>query len=507
MKNRGVYIVALSVLLLTQIPYWFAALATGHGAVFGGFLLNPIDGNSYLAKMYEGWSGAWQFHLPYTAEPGAGSYLFLFYIFLGHVARWLGLSLLAVFHIARGIATLVLVWMLARFWRAALPFSVSQTIAFLLSAFGGGLGWLAYPILSRMTPDFWVAEAYPFLAAYTNPHFPLAIALVIFIFTEAVAGKVIHHWWGVAIASLALGIVMPFGVVICILVVGAWALWNRLAGERLDWLAPVIVGAGGVIPLVYELAEAYSNPVLAGWNAQNITPAPPLLDFVIGFFPAIAAACLAYRAVRREPSRGMRMLVVWAVLGFVLTYLPLALQRRFMAGWMVPIAGLAAIGLNEMGLNRPRLSRLLSVTLLACSFLTPLLVLISGLGAVRTQDKAIYLLPGERDALAWVDQQTPADALILASPETGLLIPAYTGRRVVYGHPFETVRADEEKAWVESIYQGEIQPETLIGQLAQRGVRFIYYGPREAAIGALPSIQGMDKVYDASGFQIYALPG
>jgi hypothetical protein len=507
MKNRGVLIVALSVLLLTQIPYWIAARATGSGAVFGGFLLNPIDGNSYLAKMYEGWSGAWQFHLPYTAEPGAGSYIFLFYIFLGHTARWLGLSLLTVFHVARGIATAALVGMLARFWKTILPGGAAQTIAFLLSAFGGGLGWLAYPILSRMTPDFWVAEAYPFLASYANPHFPLALAMVLFVFTEAVAGRIQQRWFVVVLASLALGIIMPFAVVITMLVLGVWALWNRLAGEPLDWLSPFIVGAGGAVPLIYELAVTYTNPALAAWNAQNVTPAPPLLDFAIGFLPAIFTACFAYSAVRREPTRAVRLLVSWTVLGFVLTYAPLALQRRFMAGWMIPIAGLAAIGLGEIHRHRPRLSRILSATVLICSLITPLLVLVSGLSAIQKQDGAIYLVPGESSALAWISGQTPAGSLILASPESGLLIPAYTGRRVVYGHPFETVRADEEKAWVESIYRGANQPDELIAQLRKRGVSYIYYGPREAAIGPLPTLPGMEKAYDAGGIQIYTLSG
>jgi hypothetical protein len=300
---------------------------------------------------------------------------------------------------------------------------------------------------------------------------------------------------------------MPFGVVICVLVLAVWALWNRLAGEALDWLSPVIVGAGGAVPLIYELAATYTNPALAAWNAQNVTPAPPLLDFMVGFLPAVAAASFAFRTIRREPTRGMRLLVAWCAVGFVLTYLPLALQRRFMAGWMIPIAGLAAIGLGEIRVRRPRLSRYLAAGVLACSFLTPLVVLLSGVSAIQTQNDAVYLMPGESDALAWIAQQTPAGSLVLAAPGTGLLIPAYTGRRVVYGHPFETVRADAEKAWVESIYQGEISADVLAAQLAQRGIGYIYYGPRESEIGPLPRVQGMEKVFDADHIQIYALPG
>ncbi len=62
------------------LPFLAGQILAGNGHVFGGFLLNPLDGNSYLAKMRLGLEGEWRFRLPYTAEPGEGAYLFLFYI-------------------------------------------------------------------------------------------------------------------------------------------------------------------------------------------------------------------------------------------------------------------------------------------------------------------------------------------------------------------------------------------------------------------------------------------
>ena len=67
-----------------------AVIAGGDTHVFGGFLLNPLDGNSYLAKMQQGASGSWRFTLPFTPEPGEGAYLFLFYLALGHLCRLTG---------------------------------------------------------------------------------------------------------------------------------------------------------------------------------------------------------------------------------------------------------------------------------------------------------------------------------------------------------------------------------------------------------------------------------
>jgi hypothetical protein len=505
MKNRTVWIVVLSVLLLTQIPYVLAARSTASGAVFGGFLLNPIDGNSYLAKMVQGWSGSWQFHLPYTADPGAGSYLFLFYLLLGHLACWLGLPLLIVFHAARGLASIAMVWMLAQFWRALLPDARQQRFAFFLSVFGSGLGWFAYPLLARFTPDFWVAEAYPLLSAYANPHFPLAIAILLWILVQAVRGKIRERWWALVLASLCLGLLLPFTVVIAFAVLALFALWNRLEGEPLDWLGPLLIGLGGCLPVLYELLETRINPQLAAWNTQNATPAPGILDFMIGFLPALIAAAFGLKVWIRHPARGIRLLLAWALVGLALTYLPVSLQRRFMVGWMIPISGLAAVGIGALSARHPRASRALTLAISIAAVLTPLMVILSALPAIQKQDPAVYLYPGELPALAWIQTHTPSDALILASPQTGLLIPAYTGRRVVYGHPFETVQADANKQWLESFFSGELSPAEIQTRIAGDRAGYLIFGPSEAKLGPTPALPGMHKVYDSAGFLIYAL--
>ena len=100
MPSRVTWVIVI-VLLLITLPYLYAARAAGSEYVFGGFLFNPLDGNTYLAKMYEGWRGDWRFTLPFTAQRGQGTFIYPFYIFLGHLARWLDLSLPFVYHLAR----------------------------------------------------------------------------------------------------------------------------------------------------------------------------------------------------------------------------------------------------------------------------------------------------------------------------------------------------------------------------------------------------------------------
>jgi len=106
------WVAAASVLVaaFASLPYFLAYGVRDH--VFTGILINPIDGNSYLAKMAEGWRGDWLFTLPYTTDPGPGALIFTYYLFLGHLARWTGASLDLVYHAARAAGGLALSLML-----------------------------------------------------------------------------------------------------------------------------------------------------------------------------------------------------------------------------------------------------------------------------------------------------------------------------------------------------------------------------------------------------------
>src|SRR3989304_2571920 len=199
-------------LVLLTFPYIYAWFSADDVHVFGGFLFNPIDGTSYLAKMRQGYEGAWLFTLPYTAEPGPGTPLNLYYLFLGHFARTLGLSLLFTFHVWRLVGAFFLALALTRFFVAVFDKPRTRLLALALSLFGSGMGWLA-TFFGLFTIDFWVAEAFPFLAGYANPHFPLGLALQIWLLTPLERAKdfgrrqIVFYFGAAALLSL----IDPFG--------------------------------------------------------------------------------------------------------------------------------------------------------------------------------------------------------------------------------------------------------------------------------------------------------
>ena len=518
-----VFSVLAVVLILVTLPYIYAAQSVGSGAVFGGFLLNPLDGNSYLAKMYEGWRGDWRFTLPYSAQSGKGAYLFLFYLFLGHLAGALGFSLPLTFHFARLLGALALLLALLKFYSTLMPDPKRYVLAFVLSALGSGMGWLAVPF-GAFTSDFWVAEAYPFLSAYASPHFSFGLALLLWIFSMWVNRGHRLSWsgWPLGVAALALAIVSPFGVVVALVVLGgllAWELWPSLAREWFEGFGRRLLASanpffwvllGGGPLMLYDLWIARSDPLLAGWNAQNLTPSPPLWDLVLSFSPLIALALPGAWVVWKRGQHKLHLLLAWSVLGLGLLYVPFELQRRFMLGIFIPLAGLAALGLEKLSGENLQRARFLAVIALILMLPTNLLVLLAARHGIQTRDPMLYLTRGEVDAFAWLVHNTPSDSLILAAPETGLFIPAYSGRRVIYGHPFETVNAGEEKAWVTRFFEQEassLNPDQAINLLVQRKVNYIFVGPRERELGGLPFITNQVPVYSSEGISIYALPG
>jgi hypothetical protein len=519
----------LAVLFLTTWPYVAAYRSAGADHVFGGFLINYQDGNTYLAKMYQGWLGEWRFRLPYTAQPGSGAYLFLFYLLLGHVARIFNLSLIFTFHAARFFGSLLLLLSLYHFFKRLLPEPRRHTLAFVLAALGSGLGWLALPF-GALTADYWVAEAYPFLSAYTNPHFSIGLSLLLWLLLPPQSvSRQPFVWKAVAylLVSASLGIMSPFGVVVALMVLAGLLAWNLWAGK--PWLAKdsglehlstvvlharqhwalqrmLLITAAGVPWLVYDLWVTRSDAILAGWNAQNVTPTPPLWDLVLSLSPLLLLALPGAVAAIQKKQEPLYLLVVWAGLGLALLFLPFGLQRRFMMGIYVPLAGLAVPGLERLTAGSRRRYVLSAALVLLLVLPTNVTVLLAARHGMRTHAPELYLSRDEANAFSWMKGNTPQEAIVLAAAKTGLLIPGHTGRRVIYGHPFETVNADQEYRLVESFFKypseldtGEAPEEFL----SRRGVDYVFVGPSERALGGAPVVYNMEAVFNSGQVTLY----
>jgi hypothetical protein len=504
MRQKTFIIILVISIGLSVLPYIAAAALAGDGHVFEGFLLNPIDGNSYLAKMHLGWDGEWIFTLPYTANPGNGGYLFLFYIALGHLARLFNLPLIAVFHLARVAASIFLIFTLYKFCEYCFkenPKWISRSFTWI--CLGAGLGWVLFPA-GIVTSDLIVPEAFTFLSDYVNPHFPIGLALLIWVFIWSLREETKYRIF-VFLSGLGLAIVLPFGMVIALAVLLIMMIWTRVEQKKLLWKNPFFLFLGGGPFLIYQYWISVTDPVLAGWNAQNQTPSPAWWDLLVTFSPALIVAVLVFVRWRVfKPNGFQKISLAWFTSSLVLIVFPFALQRRFLLGFSIPTIILATSAIPLIWPSIKIQKRIFN-TALAASFPSILVILLLAGFGISRRDARLYMTAGEMKALAWIVENTPSKAVILAAPDTGNLIPAQTGRRVIYGHPFETVNAETQKQLVVDLFSGTYSATESLSLAKENGIQYVFFGPREKEVGNPAFLAQMKPIFSDSDVNIYSL--
>ncbi len=506
------------ILAVSCLPYLIAWVATPSGYQFNGLLVNPLDGNSYLAKMRQGWLGMWQFHLTYTPEPHHGAYLiFLFYLSLGHLARLMGLPLILVYHAARVLGGLALLIAAYAFIVRLTDDRPERRLSFWLMATSAGLGWLG-AVLGAFPIDLWVPEAFAFFSLLSNPHFPLALALMLVVVAWVVWPAVgIRRWLIPGLAALALVLVHPLGLIPIYAMLALYLPLRRWLDQK--WpLAELIAAAGAGLFSAPVLLCGYwtyvTNPAMSAWASQNITPAPRVLDLFLGYGLVGLLAVLGGGIVVRRRHRGGLALLAWSLGSLALVYAPFDLQRRFLTGLGLPLAMLASIGVGQW--LSPKLpagrERLVNVMIIGFSMLGNLFLLmvlvLGGLNRYGQPDLFawLYLRQDETAAMQWL-LDNGRDEVVLASPRTGMFLPGQAGVRVFAGHPFETIDAETKQAQAEAFFRGELSSEEWQRLRDEYHIRYVFVGPAERALGGgADRLRELIPAFRKGEVAIYRLP-
>ncbi len=509
---RWAVVAALLVVALAALPYCIAWLYCPPDAVYTGLLFNPFDGHSYLAKMRQGANGEWLFRLPFTPEEQRRTFLFGYYLLLGHIANWFGLPLIAVYHAARSVNSFGLLLLGYRFAAEFIADVSGRRLAFLFFALSSGLSWATVGF-GLVGLGMQLIETNTFFSMLSNPHFPLAGALVLLVFLSVASplgqleatdmqerdGRASVFPIQRAIlacgASAALAIVFPFMFIVVYAVLLVFLTARSAVSRRwpsADWARAITGGfLSGAFLLYYWLVTQH-DPIIAAWRVQayDALVTASLWQTLLGYgllFPlAIIGAVWGLR--RRRGA----FLVIWVVVALGLVYAPLGLQLRLLLGLHVAVAVLAAMGaFYALRLTARRWRRfvlaVLVATLLPTNLLMVLFHLLDGIPGARWP---LFMTEGEAAAFAWLRDSVPPGELVLASPQMGLMIPAWAGQRVVYGHAVETVDAGQRKSEVEGFFAGTTDWAEF---LRKYDVRYIFVGRKERELGDVGIIQSQTR--------------
>jgi hypothetical protein len=439
----------LALAVVTALPYLYGYLAQPHGQVFMGFFYLGDDANTYLAKMRQGWEGAWSWQNRYTTESSPSAYLFMFWLALGHLAAITQLPLIVVFHLARIAAAFALT---AAAWLVIKHFIEdrgARLFAFLFLAFGLGMGYviqaLGHPVVfgnRTDTLDWRMPELTAFYSVLALPHFAwsgvfaaLGIALTLMAVQRgdvrlgALAGLA---WLGQASIHPQMPILMGAATLVALLV-------RRPSRE--GWIAFAVAFAIPAPYVLYSYLAFVGNPQVQRWTFHSKNSLPPEgFSFLFAIAPQLLLALLGLPGAIRRRSREDVFLIAWLVLLAAILYLPNPagdLRRRFLDGLYIPLVILGARGLYEMILPRlrsARARRLVPFSYVAfASIGSAFLVLAPLLVATQPQyvmNQAAY------DGLGWLGRQP--SGRVLSMPGIGLYVPAYSPDTVYVGHYDET---------------------------------------------------------------------
>lgn len=526
--------VALVVVALANLPYLLAYYFARAGTAFTGVLMNPEDSNSYLAKMQEGFAGAWLYEIPFTSEPHAPAFLGGFYLLLGQLARVLNFSVIQMWHLARMFFGWTMFMTVFGFIKSLVADARTRWLAYAFAGIGSGLGWVLFLFgqtfwLGAFPVDFKMPEAHLFFTALTFPHFAAGTLLIVasvWLWLKASATGQLRFAISAGVTNLALGIVYPFLIYLIATVLLLNVLAQRFesrrdSSRRSGWREGIFSALALAIPaplFLYYVMVLRINPVFRAWDAQSITPSPHPLHYVLAYGAMLVLAAPTVR------SREFRPLWIWVLAVALLVYAPLNPQRRFVEGVQVPLCLLAAVGLVSYYLPRLRanalfqklaarprysvagLERLALVLLISFFSISNLYVLArTSVTAAWEQPQPLFLPQSQVRAVEWAGAHLPAGARVLSAYVLGSFIPTRTNLRTVVGHWAETVDFENKYEQVAAFYDRAASDEWRKKVIEQQRVDYIFYGQFERALGEYDpaSAANTTRVFDNAEVAIY----
>lgn len=475
--RKQLFLIFTVTFALVLLP-WIAQIAfTPAGHVPTGFVAGGEDYNTYLAKMKWGAAGNWTYPNRYTPEQTEAVPIYGFFLLLGRLADWTGLSLQWVFHLSKaalGGLALCALWVFLR------KNTGHPGIAFLL-AVGASGGYL------NSNAELFV-QGHLYLSLLVFPHYLIDALAYVAVF-HAYLARDLRPGGRVALAATGgffISAVHPFLLALVLTVPVIYSvLYNRPAVKRALSLA--LVAAAASLPLVTLQAMAVMEAAwLNAWREQTSAAGvllPVFLVFVYGLAGVLGWGRVPF-ALRKGSNESFW--AVWLVMAALLAvFAPLPNRREFAFFLSIPLGALASVPVARFlqwikGAEAGEWSKkgaALAVLALGVWHAAGVYGSLAAPVSKEYTELPHYLPVEYLDGLAWLDARAKEGDVAMTLPETGNFIPAWSLKvRPYVGHPSETLGYQEKKAKAGAFFGvGGAPDENALTVLENAGVRWVVF--------------------------------
>lgn len=521
--------VSVLLLLLTLMPLALAAATTPAGHVFGGFVYEARDGDSYVGKTMQGLEGHWLYRDPYTSEKQPASFIQATYLFLGQLDRVLHLPVPLLLQLVRLGLSAALLASLYLLCAECFADTGRRRLAFLLVLLGGGLGFLGIAHANLfgyhyVTLDIGVSGSSGLDSLNLAPHILLAClgsTWLAILWLRNAREPATRRVVGGLVWALVISTAYPQMAAMWALIgVLAWALRPRRA--TLAMAGGQILGAGPYVAYGFYLKA--TNPVFANWPPSGDVDVGDPLSYLVWahllMLPFVVAAIAAVVRQRRNRDggadvAGLELMAVWLGVSALLMYLPWlpTVLHRVFYGAYAPFGILTAAGLWTWAgrahsiAGRRRL--LLYPTVAMC------LVAVETVGeglSVPLQhrdDLALYFPADEAMVLGRLRSLEPdGGRVVMNSYLSGLFVPGFSGQTTYLGFPFETLDLASKNLKAVEFYRSR-DAAAVKSRATALGIDYVLWGRYEQGLaGSDPgAIAGWPVVASSGQARLYRVEG
>jgi len=519
--------VVIAVLILTSLSRIFLVIWTPDGFTpRGNIIYSFVDRHVYLSYIEQARDGKYLFEDLYTSKAESRPMLNLFWLALGLVARFTGLSANLTIEIFRIILAPLLLFILYLFLAFLIKNALQRKAAFLIAVLGGGMGLVFLPILyfiivvfnlkgGRFLPiDIDNSEAFVFTTIYYSPHFIFSTFLflsVILLSFLAVEKKKISYSIPAGLMSAVLLNFHPFTFFILFFILLAYfifSLWKdgKTAAFLLKYF--FIAGLLSLPSALYHLymfnAPWWQNQI---WRSTTVTPFWLSILAGYGILSIFAVYSLWLSFKKKIEIKNEKLLLCWLLSGAVLIFLPISVQGRFLEGYQIVLIILASYSLSLYLQKHRRLisgkifTGILFIIFFCLSFV---FVIYLDIHNIFLKGNLVYIKKETAIALKELKSRVSADELILADIYNANMIPGIAARRVFVGHGVETI---DYKRKYDTLIEYMVSPSGDARQeiLKQNSIDYVLYDSqwKDEWKWDPGEDDGLKKIYEKGGYKLY----